>query len=58
MGEDLAAEIEKLKLKKIELTNKINIVNNFEEQEDLKRRVELIHNQIETLEKLGVKENG
>lgn len=58
LGEDLIAEIEKLKSKKIEITNKINLIDNFEEKEDMRRSLELIENQIEILRKMGVSDNG
>ncbi len=50
---DIEAEIEKLKLKKIELVNRINITSEFEEKEDLQSQVDQIQKQIETLEKFA-----
>lgn len=45
-------EIEKLKLKKSELTNKVNLTNNFEEKDRLERQLSAINSQIKLLEKL------
>lgn len=50
---DIEAEIEKLKMKKIELVNRINITSEFEEKEDLQTQVDQIQKQIETLEKFA-----
>lgn len=54
LGEDLIAEIEKLKSKKIEITNRMNLIDSFEEKEDMRRNLELIENQIDLLRKMGV----
>jgi hypothetical protein len=48
---DLNAEIEKLKLKKVELINKISLTTDFDEREELDKQMERIQKQIETLEK-------
>ncbi len=52
LSEDVRAEIEKLKLKKIEITNRMNAVNSFEDKEDLKLSLDVVENQISLLEKL------
>ena len=52
MPEDIEAEIEKLKSKKVELTNKMNMVTSFDDKEDLKQDIGRITAQIQLLEKL------
>lgn len=51
LPEDIEGEIEKLKLKKVELTNKLNITDDYDEKEDLRADIERIQNQIDILEK-------
>lgn len=48
---DIDAEIGKLKSKKLELTNKLNITNDFEEKEEIRLDIQRIQQQIDTLEK-------
>lgn len=48
---DVEDEIEKLKMKKIEITNRMNLAVSFDEKEELKDEIERIQKQIETLEK-------
>lgn len=48
---DVEEEIEKLKMKKIEITNRMNLAISFDEKEELKDEIERIQKQIETLEK-------
>lgn len=48
---EIEQEIEKLKIKKVELVNRINIASDFEEREDLQAQADRIQKQIETLEK-------
>ena len=50
--EDIDSEIEKLKGKKVELVSKLNLINNFDEKEDLQNEIEIIQKQIDVLEKL------
>ena len=50
-SKDIEDEIERLKAKKLELTNKINLTSDFEEREDLRAQVKKIEEQIRTLEK-------
>ncbi len=50
---EIETEIEKLKMKKIELVNKINITSDFEEKEELQAQVDQMQKQIETLEKFA-----
>jgi len=52
---ELDAEIEKLKAKKIELTTKLNLAEEFEEKEQLESEIAKIQQQIEILEKLKSK---
>ena len=51
LQEDVDSEIEKLKLKKVELTNRLNITNDFDEKEELKQEIAKLQEQIEILEK-------
>jgi len=55
MNEDIEEEIEKLKLRKIELTNRMNMTTSFDDKEDLKQDVTRIAAQIELLEKFKKK---
>lgn len=50
--EDVEDEIEKLKSRKIELTNRMNLSTSFDDKEELKQDVSRITAQIELLEKL------
>jgi len=52
---EIEEEIEKLKMKKIELVSKINLTTDFDEKEELQQQVERIQNQIDTLEKFKKK---
>jgi hypothetical protein len=52
---EIDAEIEKLKVKKVELTSKLNIAEEFEEREQLESEIARIQKQIEILEKLKTK---
>lgn len=49
--DDITEEIEKLKLKKVEITNKMNMAVSFDEKEDFKQDISRINAQIEILEK-------
>lgn len=51
LPEDIEGEIERLKLKKVELINKLNITDDYDEKEEIRADVERIQNQIDTLEK-------
>ncbi len=53
--DEISEEIEKLKLKKVELTNKMNMTVSFDEKEDLKQDIARINAQIEILEKFKKK---
>lgn len=55
LPKDVDSEIEKLKAKKIEIANRINLTTDFEEKEELQREIERIQAQIEILEKLKTK---
>jgi hypothetical protein len=52
---EVDAEIERLKVKKVELTSKLNLVEEFEEKEQLESEIAKIQQQIEILEKLKSK---
>jgi len=52
---EVDAEIEKLKVKKVELTSKLNLVEEFEEKEQIEDEIARIQKQIEILEKLKSK---
>ncbi len=55
LTEDAESEIERLKSKKIEVTNKINMTSDFNEKEELQMEIKRIQNQIDVLEKLKLK---
>lgn len=50
--EDIEEEVEKLKSRKVELTNRMNMVTSFDDKEELKQDIGRITTQIELLEKL------
>ena len=50
LPEDVESEIERLKLRKVELTSKLNITDDYDEKEDLREDIERIQKQIDTLE--------
>jgi hypothetical protein len=50
---EIEQEIEKLKLKKIELLGKLNITSDFDEKEEYEREIERINRQIKLLESLS-----
>jgi len=50
---EVQEEIERLRLKKVELANKINFTTDFEEKEELQLQLAKIQKQIETLERFG-----
>jgi len=52
---DIDREIEKLKLRKGELTNKLPIIDDFEEKEAIRLDIQRIQQQIDTLEKFRKK---
>ncbi len=49
--EDIDREIEKMKMRKVELVSKLNLINNFDEKEELQNEIEIIQKQIDVLEK-------
>jgi hypothetical protein len=49
--DDIAEEIEKLKLKKLELTNRMNMAVSFDDKEDIRQEIVRITAQIEILDK-------
>lgn len=51
LPEEVNSEIERLKMKKVELTNRMNLATDFDEKEDLKSEIARLQAQIETLEK-------
>jgi hypothetical protein len=52
LPEDVGAEVERLKIKKIELANRLNLTDDYDEKEELRLGIERIQKQIDTLEKL------
>lgn len=52
LPEDVDVEIEKLKSKKVEITNIMNITDEYDEKEELRDTIKNIQRQIEILEKL------
>ena len=49
---DVEEETENLKLKKVEITNKMNLTTDYDEKEEMKENVNKIQRQIEILERL------
>ena len=49
--DDIDGDIDKLKYKKIELANRLNIAISFEDKEEIKLEIQRVQNQIDTLEK-------
>jgi hypothetical protein len=52
---DIDEEIEKLRSKKVEITNRINMSRDFDEKEDLLLQVSAIQKQIDALERFKKK---
>jgi hypothetical protein len=48
---ELEDEIGRLKARKMEIVNKINLVSSFDEKEEMQNEVNRIQRQIDTLEK-------
>jgi len=48
---ELEDEIGRLKARKMEIVNKINLVGSFDEKEEMQNEVKRIQRQIDTLEK-------
>ena len=51
----IAEEIEKLKVKRLELTNKMNMTTSFDDKEDLREEIARINAQIDILGKFKKK---
>ncbi len=54
-AEDIEEEVEKLKSRKVELTNRMNMTTSFDDKEELKQDIGRITAQIDLLEKLKAK---
>ena len=52
---DIDDEIERLKMKKVEITHKLNLAEFVDEKEDYTKDLEIIQRQIDILEKLKIK---
>jgi len=52
MRNDVNEEIDRLKARKVELSNKMNMVTSFDEKDELKEEIGRLNAQIATLEKL------
>ncbi len=50
MTDEIISEIEKLKLRKIELTNRLNLTRDYENKEEIKEEIARIAKQIGVLE--------
>ncbi len=50
--DDIDNEIERLKMKKVEITNKLNLAEFIDEKEEYNKQIELIQRQIEILERM------
>lgn len=48
---DIDEEIEKLRARKVEIVNRINMTNDFDEREDLRMQIARIQQQIDALER-------
>jgi hypothetical protein len=49
---DIEDEIEKLKIKKVDITHRINMTDFIDEKEEYMKELEIIQRQIDVLEKL------
>lgn len=49
---DIDDEIERLKMRKVELTHRLNTAEYVDEKEDCKRDIEIIQKQIDILERM------
>lgn len=49
----IASEIEKLKVRRMEATNKMNLAISFDDKEDYRAEIARINEQIEVLEKFN-----
>ena len=54
-NEDVEREIERLKLKKNEISNKLSLIDDFEQHDSLEKELARINDQIRTIEKLRQK---
>lgn len=50
-SEDVTGEIQKLKTRKVELVNQMNITNDFDKKEELQREISRIQVQIDVLKR-------
>ena len=50
--EDVKNEIERLKIRKVELVNRANIINDNDEKENIRSEIDRIESQIKTLERV------
>lgn len=52
---DIDDEIEKLKMRRVEMTHKLNMAEFVDEKEEYEREIESIQRQIDVLERLKMK---
>ena len=52
MTDDIEKEIERLKMKKVDIVNKINLANSFDEKEEYTKDIDIIQKQIDVLEEM------
>ena len=52
MGDDVNEEVDRLKARKVELSNRMNMTTSFDEKDELKEEIGRLNSQISTLEKL------
>lgn len=52
---DVEEEIEKLKMMKVEIANKMNLTTDYDEREEMRENMEKLQGQIEILEKVKSK---
>lgn len=56
MINDIEQEIERLKMKKVDIVNKMNLTDSFDEKEEYSRYLDIIQKQINVLENMRVKD--
>ena len=52
LPKDVDGEIEKLKMMKVEIANKMNLTTDYDEREEMRESIEKIQRQIEVLERV------
>jgi hypothetical protein len=55
LPKDMDEEIEKLKMMKVEIANKMNLTTDYDEREEMRESMDRIQRQIEVLERVKSK---